>query len=107
MSDPKNIPLSEARPGDKVFLKPATVQATRADILTIKLASEWCYDVSADEIDRIERAPRPLEVGDEVRILDDARKTVIVGISDGWAWLKRSDGQHWTRALEGLERVDG
>ena len=103
MSDPKNIPLSEARPGDIVHLKP--VELTRVSASGYFVCGAHTFGNS--HIDHIERAPRPLAVGDEVRILDDARKTVIVGISDGWAWLKRSDGQHWTRALEGLERVDG
>ena len=106
MTDLKNIPLSEARPGDKVFLKPATVQATRADILTIKLASEWCYDVSADEIDRIERAPRPLEVGDTVKDFFGAI-VEVKGIDGDIAWVKDKWGGRGERNLTTLERVDG
>lgn len=86
MSDPKNIPLSEARPGDMVFLKPLTLSNARTGLgLYICVGP---YDLPTAWIDHIERAPRVLKVGAPVKnIGTDTLYGTVIGLRGKWAWV--------------------
>ena len=108
MSDPKNIPINEARLGDMVFLKPMQFNGlgtygtygafvTKPDGQSMAVTPEW--------IDHIERAPRPLAVGDRVRGgVDRGTIHAIVGLRAAVIW--DCSTANWP-LLTSLERVDG
>lgn len=109
MSNPKNVPLSEARPGDMVFLKPAVLRKVRDGYAVVYAYRHY----HPSEIDHIERAPRPLEVG-LARFIGGRVDVQIVGIAKGRAAWMSLDGNDygWEDAdcfknITDLERVDG
>jgi len=84
MSDPKNIPLSEAGPGDIVHLKPMMVDRVSID----GSVTVGRFEFPPSVIDHIERAPRPLEVGSKVKnIGTDTLYGTVIGLRGKWAWV--------------------
>jgi len=104
MSDPKNIPLSEAKAGDIVHLKPMKFMQKYGENRAYVLGG-WIF--APEHIDRIERAPRPLEVGDRV-LTPKCFIGEILMVKGGWAWVGLRDfPAPSTYLLADLERVDG
>ena len=109
MSDPKNIPLDQARPGDIVHLKPMMVDNVSPQGF-VSVGHQW---FPPSVIDRIERAPRPLEVGDRVRFRTGSQgfiraiRAEFNGKSRAWVEFTDSAGCYTSPYLTDLERVDG
>ena len=86
MTDPKNIPLSEARPGDIVYMKPMVFDGMSSCNRFFMTQQGWAF--SPSDIDHIERAPRPLEVGAPVKnIGTDTLYGTVIGLRGKWAWV--------------------
>jgi hypothetical protein len=106
MSDPKNIPLDQARPGDIVHLKPMVLAHNTGWPSLAALSVENIRRAfHKAEIDHIERAPRPLEVGDRVQGGVD-RGTIHAIVGERAAVIWDCSTANWP-LLTSLERVDG
>lgn len=103
MSDPKNIPLSEARPGDIVYLKPAHIAEVEKG--GIRTYAGRCYE--RGDIDHIERAPRVLKVG-LAQFRGTDTQVEVVAIVDGWAaWVRKGyKASNGWKPVDELEPVD-
>lgn len=101
MTDPQNIPLAEARPGDMVFLKPLAFDGQSAHGVYVAKPDGQSMGVGFDWIDHIERAPRVLKVGDRVRLKgSELAVGVVLCIHGSDAWVG------WPAFLTDLEPVE-
>ena len=103
MTDPKNIPLDKARPGDMVFLKPRLFRELEGGAAW--LVGGRCY--APEEIDHIERPARALTVGLAVFKGTDTQ-VEVVAIVDGWAaWVRKGyKASNGWKPVDDLEPVD-
>lgn len=85
MTDPKNIPLADAKPGDMVFLKPVTFVGHGNGYWLCESVPAFRQSFRASQIDHIERAPRVLKVGDRVQL--GGRTGRLSGLDGDWAWV--------------------
>ena len=103
---PRTVDPADARPGDVVYLKPQKIYAIEGGRFYIE--ADW---VRPDEIERIERTPRPLQVGDTFMLPDyglEARAEAIVGNRVAWTREAHSvtiPACGWC-SLEGLEPLN-
>lgn len=106
MGDPKNIPLSEAKPGDIVHLKPLTLSDARTGLgLYIYVGA---FEVPTAWIDHI--TPRPLAMGDKVKSYGDVEGEIIFIELDEVVIRANDGGGLYVRELSeltDLERVNG
>jgi hypothetical protein len=92
------------KPGDVVHQKPTVLEAGPHPSGGVYTKDRW---IPFDRIDRIERAPRPLEVGDRVKIGSEFVGAVMA-LHGLFAWVLW-DGHNSpsNERLTDLERVDG
>lgn len=106
MTDPKNVPLDKARPGDMVFPKPLTIMRAGADYVSVTFSDDTHVDLSPEDIDHIERPARVLKVGDRVTDGASIREGEIVFMEGDEAVIRTSDSGIWVYALTDLEPVE-
>jgi len=92
MSNPRHIPLAEARPGDMVFMKPLKFIAMEGEFNFRAVGDGDDYVYGVDEIDHIERAPKILKVGDRVMWKGRARVAWEIVFLDGLQAVLKVDG---------------
>ena len=108
MTDPQNVPLDKARPGDMVFLKPLAFDGHSAHGVYVAKPDGQSMGVGFDWIDHIERAPRVLKVGEPAIHKFSGARVKIRLIEDGWAaWVAETSGaaHGWSRLID-LEPVE-
>lgn len=109
MTDPKNVPLAEARPGDMVFLKPLAFDGHSAHGVYVAKPDGQSMGVGFDWIDHIERAPRVLKVGEPAIHKPSGGRVTVRFIEEGWvAWSANALGRKsrgWS-LLTDLEPVE-
>jgi len=106
MTDPKNIPLAEARPGDMVFLKPLAFDGHSTHGVYVAKPDGQSMGVGLDWIDHIERAPRALKVGDRVWRKTTHHRATVLAIDGDIAWVKGENDHRWTAPLTDLEPIE-
>lgn len=109
MTAPDKIDLAAIRVGDEVTIL-AKVTEIKGECLRVLPAlfvmdhgGQW---TDADHIASHTPAPKPLTVGDRVKL---ARGECVLGdlvaLSPPYAWIKDNTGTHYTQALSDLERA--
>ena len=114
MTDPKNVPLAEARPGDIVYLKPQHVFWVCPNATHVTADSKYGrVPLEADWIDHIERPPRVLKVGDRARYRNGGSKVIIRAIhalfngrSRAWVEFANAGDNFASPLLTDLEPVE-
>lgn len=102
MTDPQNVPLDKARPGDMVFLKPLVVDAVSPNGFVSVGSTLFPPSV----IDHIERPARVLKVGDRVLRKTTHHRATVLAIDGNIAWVKGENDHRWTAPLTDLEPVE-
>lgn len=93
--------------GDTVHVR-ATVVRVHENSVAVKLDDRgpcgWGW-VTVPNADVVTVEPRPLQVGDVVRVNGDGHKATIFAIRDNTAWIGTHGGGHVVISVTCLERV--
>ena len=89
--------------GDLVRLKPVIVSKVNDKYFTINRGRDY-FDIFLDMIEEI--LPRPLAVGDRVRVGAGNGAGEIVGLHGAWAWVFFKIGGFESYEIRRLTRID-
>jgi hypothetical protein len=110
------LDLSTLKPGDEVTVKVVVVRKDDDDSYPVRVCARGDHRPGATMLsnyvdipvaDIVSISPRPLEVGDRVRVRGHESGTATLLAVDGdWCWAKYDhDGARSTSLLSDLERI--